>query len=90
MELQGAHEAGNYQRREFAKTSFQDNDEQQHDVLVRLGKLPILKVGSFPPISRAKRVKLILIAQFWFHVHCGLYMYHLDHMGSCLHVRGRD
>ena len=46
MELQGAHEDGNYQRPGFAKTSFQDNDEQQHDVLARLGKLPILKVLS--------------------------------------------
>ena len=46
MELQGAHEAGKYQRRGFAKTLPQDNDEQQHDVLARLGKLPVLKVSS--------------------------------------------
>ena len=56
MELQGAHEAGNDQRRGFAKMSFQDNDEQQHDVLARLGKLPILKVFILFPKSKGKTV----------------------------------
>ena len=52
MELQGAHEAVNYQSRGFAKTLSQDNDEQQHDVLARLGKMPILKVLSLSWIER--------------------------------------
>ena len=35
-------------------------------------------------------MKLILIAQFRFHINCGLYIYHLNHLGSCLHVRGNQ
>ena len=45
MELQGTHEAVKNQRRGFAKTLSQDNDEQL-DALARLGKLPVLKVLS--------------------------------------------
>ena len=48
MELQGAHEADNYQKRGPTKGLSQDKDEQQHDVLARLGKLPVLKVLSLP------------------------------------------
>ena len=44
MELQGAQEAVGDRRRGFAKTLCEDNDEQQLDVLARLGKWPILKV----------------------------------------------
>ena len=44
MELQGAQEAVSDQRPGFAKTLSEDNDEQQLDVLARLGKRPILKV----------------------------------------------
>lgn len=42
-----AHEAGHYelQGRSFETTFSRDNDEQQLDVLSRLGKLPVLKVS---------------------------------------------
>ena len=55
MELQKAHEAQNYelQSRGFRKTFSQDNDEQQLDVLHRLGKLPVLKVSSLSWLQRA-------------------------------------
>lgn len=45
MELQVAHKAEDYQDHGFVRFS-QDNDEQQQDVLARLGKRPILKVTS--------------------------------------------
>ncbi|CAD6584222.1 MAG: hypothetical protein ASARMPRED_001636 [Alectoria sarmentosa] len=45
MELHRTHDAKNYelQSRGLENTSSQDNDEQQLDVLSRLGKLPVLK-----------------------------------------------
>ena len=46
MELQGAHKAVNHQDHGFVRTFTEDNDEQQQDVLARLGKRPILKVSS--------------------------------------------
>lgn len=48
IELQEAHGARSYERQTCGpkKTFSQDNDEQQIDVLIRLGKLPVLKVSS--------------------------------------------
>lgn len=47
MELHGTHDAKDYERqsRGLENISSQDNDEQQLDVLSRLGKLPVLKVS---------------------------------------------
>ena len=55
MELRGAHEAQDYelQSRAFKKTLSQDTDEQQLDVLNRLGKLPILKVSPLSWLQKA-------------------------------------
>lgn len=44
MELQNDHKAKDNERRGFAGTFSKDNEEQQYDVLARLGKLPVLKV----------------------------------------------
>ena len=47
MELQGAPGAKDYELQSRAFITFSpDNDEQQFDVLTRLGKLPVLKVLS--------------------------------------------
>lgn len=55
MELQGAHEAKDYelQSRGFKKTVSHANDEQQLDVLNRLGKLPVLKVSPLSWLQEA-------------------------------------
>ena len=46
MELQSAHEAKDYELQSHGfKTFSRDNDEQQFDVLTRLGKVPVLKVS---------------------------------------------
>lgn len=47
VERHGSHVAKDYelQSRGLENTSSQDNDEQQLDVLSRLGKLPVLKVS---------------------------------------------
>lgn len=54
MKLQGAHEAKGYelQSRSVKGTFSRDNDEQQLDVLSRLGKLPVLKVSSLSWFQR--------------------------------------
>ena len=53
MKLQGAPEAKDYELQSHGFMTFsQDNDEQQFDVLTRLGKLPVLKVSSPILISR--------------------------------------
>ena len=47
IELHGAHKAVNHQDHNFLRTFSQDDDEQQQqDVLTRIGKRPILKVSS--------------------------------------------
>ena len=33
-------------------------------------------------------MELIVIAQFRVSIDPGLYLYHFDHLGSCVHVRG--
>ena len=46
IELQGTYVAEDFQSRGFVEPFSQANNNQQHDVLTQLGKLPVLKVLS--------------------------------------------
>ena len=89
MELQRAHLARDYELQSSGpkKASFQGNDEQQFDVLARLGKLPVLKVASLS-CPEKNYVELTFVAQLRFRVNPGFYVYDPDQLGSCLYVRG--
>ena len=87
MEPQATFEAEDYELQSRASKKFsQDHDEQQRDVLSRLGKLPVLKVPSCPGFEE-NCVVLIHVAQFWFHINPEFYVYSFNNLGSGFHVR---
>lgn len=88
MALRRAHEAEDYelQSRGLKTTLSQDNDEQQLDVLNRLGKLPVLKVSPLSWLKK-RRIKLTFVAQLRLPLDLRLYMQPFGCLGSCLDVR---
>lgn len=88
MQPRVTHKAEDYelQSRASKKTIPQDSNEQQRDVLSRLGKSPVLKVPLCPGFEE-DCVVLIHVAQFWFHINPEFYVYSSNNLGSGFHVR---